>query len=131
MTTRDEIRSATVGSPKIFRKEILEHNGTKIEFRQPTVRTRKEINDRSQKDAEGDNVIGKIDLWSFMVWSVIYCSFVPGTNEKVFEDGDFENLMEQPAGGFVDEFSTKVGELMNVEVADKLKNSAATATDKT
>ena len=128
MTTRDEIRSKTVGSKKVFRSEKLSYNGMEIEFRQPSIRLRKEIHDRSIKEGKEDE--GKVDLWTYMVWSVIYCSFVPGGKELVFEDGDFENLMDQPAGGFVDEFSTKIAELLNVDVEDKLKNSAATATSK-
>lgn len=128
MSTRDEIRSKTVGSKKNFRKETLLYNGMEIEFRQPTVRLRKEIHDKSK--VEGAEDATSVDIWAYMVWSVIYCSFVPGTDEKVFEAGDYENLMEQPAGGFVDEFSTKISELLNVNVEDKLKNSAATDTSK-
>lgn len=129
MSTRDEIRSATVGSKKNFRKETLLYNGMEIEFRQPTVRLRKEIHDKSQVEGK-ENDVSKVDIWAYMVWSVIFCSFVPKTNEKVFEEGDFENLMEQPAGGFVDEFSTKISELLNVDVEKSLKNSAATDTSK-
>lgn len=129
MSTRDEIRSATVGSKKNFRKETLLYNGMEIEFRQPSIRLRKEIHNKSQVEGE-DKDISKIDIWAYMVWSVIFCSFVPGTNDKIFEEGDYENLMEQPAGGFVDEFSTKISELLNVDVEKSLKNSAATVTDK-
>lgn len=117
MATRKSVRDALLGQKVEFRKEIVEFNGTKVEIRQPSYRERKEIMSRS-KSGEG------IDTFEFLIWSIIENTYLEGTNEKVFEDTDYDILMGKPAGGFIDKFGEVAANLMNVEedVGEKAKN---------
>ncbi len=121
MSTRDEIRSKTVGGNLKAQVKLFEYEEVSVEFRQPTVGIRKEIFNRSQVD-------DKLDIYNFLVWSVIYCTFVPGTKERVYEDADFDSMMSQYTGSFVDIFSEEISEIMNVSVDKAVKNSDATPT---
>ena len=112
MTTksiRDQIRAATLGEKAEFRNEVVDYNGIKVELRQPTVKARKQIMDKAVKDN------GNIDILMFMTWGVIYNTYVPDTNDLVFEDADFDAMMEKPTGGFLDKFGAKISELLNIE----------------
>ena len=65
----------------------------------------------------------------YVIWSVIYCSFVPGTDIRVFEEADYENLEGFPKSGFVEEFSEIALEMMNSDAEKTEKNSDETAID--
>lgn len=118
MSTRKSIRDALLGKAPEFKKEVAEYNGVKVEIRQPTMKSRREIMNRAQDEK------GKTDLFEFLVWAVIENTYVEGSDEKVFEDTDYESLMSRPAGGFMDKFGEVAASLMNVEedVAEKAKN---------
>lgn len=108
-SARDAIREATVGSQPNFKSETVEYNGVEVEIRQPSYKDRKNlVNKCRDKD-------GNLDTLDFTVWAVIYNTFVPGTNDRVFEKGDYEKLVEFPAGGFLDQFGEKAAELLNTE----------------
>ena len=117
MSVRDNIRKATVGKATNFRKEVVEYNGEKVELRQPSIKVRNELFKRSSKN-------DTFDMSDFLVWSTIYSAYVPNTNERVFEETDYDTLIEMPTGSFVDEFADKIAELMNVkkDVEDEVKN---------
>jgi len=108
VTTKNDLRSLTVGGKKNFRKKVVEIDEAKFEVRQLSVGDRQKIYDKSSK---GD----KISSSDFLVWSVIYCTFVPGTEEKVFDDADYESLMAQPSDSFVDKLGQAAGELLDTE----------------
>lgn len=102
---RDAILTATIGAKKVFRKEVVEFNGVKVEIRQPSNKSRRELLKRVRdKD-------GTIDPLEFLVWSVIENTYVPDTEEKVFEPGHYDALMEQPVGGFLDKFGEVAAEV--------------------
>lgn len=104
---RNKIRAATIGAKKNFRSEVVEYNGVEVEIRQPTVRARKTLyNECRDKD-------GNVDPMEFLVWCVVHCTYVPGTDDLVFEVGDHEAMLDQPAGSFVDQFGEKASELFN------------------
>ena len=58
---------------------------------------------------------------SFLVWSVIHNTYVPNTDELVFDELDYDSLVDNPTGGFVDEFSEVAARLVNVDTASKKK----------
>lgn len=142
--TRDALRAKTVGRaahlvtkriayyPPIYKED---ENGVYldgheempiyVEVRQPTVRQR---NDLIKLCRRPD---GSVDELEFIVQAALHFVYVPGTNEHVFEKQDHENLLDQPAGGFVDQFSAEAIKLLNMEDhAKNLKNSEETPTDK-
>ncbi|AHX01190.1 hypothetical protein M316_0125 [Nitrincola phage 1M3-16] len=106
---RDKIRSATVGKQAKFRSKIFNYEGVDVEFRQPSIKAKKILIERSKgKD-------GEFDMVNFLVWAVIANTYVPETNELVFDDTDYDVLVEQPTGSFVDKFGAEIAELMNEE----------------
>lgn len=109
---RDKIRSATLGKKTQFRSKIFEYEGFEVEFRQPNLRDRKALLDHAK------NGKGEFDMIEFIVWSVILNTYIPGTNEKVFDENDYEVMMQQNTGSFVDQFGTEISELMNTENTD-------------
>lgn len=121
---RNKIRAATVGAPKQFKKELITYNGVEIEIRQPSLKVRKSIGERATQN-------NHVDLLEFLVWAVIECTFVPGTDEKVFEIADYEGLISQPTDSFMDEIGEKAASMCNIIGTTKnLKTSARTNTGK-
>jgi hypothetical protein len=59
---------------------------------------------------------------AFIIKSMIDNSVVPGTNEKVFEESDYDAIMEMPATGELQEVTRIITELLDLNVADKVKN---------
>lgn len=106
---RDKLRAKTVGKSPKFRKEIVTYDGDEFEIRQPSQETRKELFEKAKTPD------GKVDNFTALVWGVINQTYIPGTEEKVFEETDFDSLMARPAGGFIDSFGAVALSLLNVE----------------
>lgn len=112
---RDQIRAATLGKKTQFKSKEFDYDGIKVEFRQPNLKDRQMlINKAKSKD-------GDFDFVEFLVWSVISNTYVPGTDERVFEAADYDSMVGKPTGSFVDKFGAEIAEIMNVE--DDAKNS--------
>jgi len=56
-----------------------------------------------------------MDALDMILWGAIYCTYVPGTDDKVFEESDYAVLSEQPSGGIVDKLGKVALDLLNVE----------------
>ena len=110
---RDQIRAQTLGAKVSFKTTIFNYNGIDVEFRQPSLRDRKVLIEKSK------NAAGEFDMIEFLVWAVISNTYVPETKDKVFEPSDYEVMMNQPAGSFVDKFGEQIAELLNVETDPK------------
>lgn len=100
-TARDLLRTATLGSkrPSV---QLVEINGQTFEVREPTIKQQKYISDAStdRKTREQDN-------YKAVVLGVIECTFVPGTDEKVFDAKDMGSLMNR---GFANDFVGKLAD---------------------
>ena len=90
------LRAATLGKPKEPRKETVEFNGQKYEVRQPSIVTR----DRIMKDSKDDK--GAQQLGRMCALAVIACTFIPGTDNRLYTDADLDGMLGQPTGSFVD-----------------------------
>ena len=108
MSVRDKLRSKTVGAPKNFKSTTVEIDGEEFEIRQPSVKERMDIFNHSSKD-------GGVNALDFQLWSVIRTCYVPGTNERVFEDSDYSVLADQPAGSFLDKLGEAAMTMLNLE----------------
>jgi hypothetical protein len=106
---RDKIRAATIGKKSQFRTKIFNYEGIEVEFKAPNLKDRKTLLNR----AKGDN--GDLDMINFIVWSVILNTYIPGTNERVFDESDYDAMMNQGTGSFVDQFGQEVAEIMTAE----------------
>lgn len=107
MSTRDAIRKATIGQKKNFKSEVVEFNGVEVEIRQPSHKRRRELLKKA-RDKDGN-----VDPLDFLVWATIENVFVPDSDETVFEPADYDQLIEQPTGGFLDKLGEKAIEIFN------------------
>lgn len=117
--TRADLRSRTLGKAREFKSQMVDIDGTQYEVRQPSVRERSAILQAGEV-LSGD--AKKMDMGRMQVQGIITCTYVPGSGERVFEQADFEALMEQPSGGFVDKLGEVVLTLMNIEAEKAAKN---------
>jgi len=115
MSDLEKIRAVTLGAKTQFKKKVFNYNGVDVEFRQPNLKERKVLLNKA-KDAKGD-----FDLTEFLVWSVITNTYVPGTNQKVFTPEDYDAMMEQNGGSFVEVFGNEIAALMSAEDEDVKK----------
>lgn len=122
---RDKLRAKTVGAKKQFRTETVTIGGEAFEVRQPSVAERARIL-KQAKVQTGD--ADRMDMAELQIWAAILLTYVPGTEDHVFEDADYAALAAQPANGFVDEISRVAMRLMNAG-GDEAKNSEETAND--
>jgi len=125
MASREEIRQASIGTKRDFKREIVECDGVTYEVRQPSVRGKTEIFQKARvPDARTEEeMLNKIDPVTIQIYAVINCTYVPGTDERVFTDEDFELLEGQPSGSFVDVIGEVAMGLINKKPADDAKNS--------
>jgi len=125
---KSRLRSKTLGRKKTFKTEILSWEGDDFEIRQPSVAQRSAIMARAMVIDE-DGKLERIDTGQLQLWSVVCCTYVPGTNVAVFEDGDAESMSAFPSGDFVDKFSAVAQKLMKVDPEEMEKNLKETAQD--
>ena len=110
---RDDLRAATLGQTRKFISRKVKYNGQEFEIRQPTIKARAAL--RKQSSVYRVDGTVDFDLFEFIVQAVIANTFIPGTDERVFEPNDYEALVANPPGGFIDEFGAIATELMNVD----------------
>ena len=122
---KEKIRNATIGQKTQFSSETVEYNGVKVEIRQPTIEERALLNQRCITEYDNgpdrDPTV-KFDHFEFFMWSIIQNTYVPGTDERVFEDTDYAVLKKLPTGSFMDVFQEPAARLMNVNVDVKKKD---------
>ena len=115
-SARDKLRAQTLGAKTKFVSKVVEYKGGKYELRQPSLAARRDI------FARCGNPDGTIDMMTSLVWMVIYCTYVPDTDEAVYDESDFDGLMAKPTGSFVDTFGEMLSQLMNADVTTAKKN---------
>jgi hypothetical protein len=121
MSKRDALRAATVGAKKQFRTKIEVINGEEFEVRQLSVKDRMDVYNKATKN-------GVLDPLQFQIWAVISTVYVPGTNEKLYDETDYEGLVTQPTGGFLDQLSEAAVAMLNPE-EKPTKDSVETQTE--
>ena len=113
--TRDAIRSKILGSTKA-KSMICEFFGTQVEIRQPSLG---EILLAEEAATKSEQAVAMV---------VKYC-YVPGTDEKVFEDSDYEALLQLPFGEDFVRVQKAIAQLSDVNVGKALGNSETTSED--
>jgi len=116
-SVRDKIRAATVGSKKQYRKELVELEGAQVEVRQLSLLER-----RDYMSASLDKESNSVDLLKLQVNAIISSCYVPGTDEKVFEDTDEKAIGNSITGGYADTLWEAIQRLSNFSVDDAKKN---------
>ena len=113
MADRNELRKYLLAS-KHFRSEKVNLFGQEIELRQPSV---KDILALAEAVEEKDS---KNSL--FIVEMLIRYAYVPGTNERVFEEGDREAILQWPVGDWMKEIADKFNSLGTIDLEEARKN---------
>lgn len=127
---RNDTRSKVLGGAADAKKILLTINGAEVEVRQPSMASRARIMRAGTPDA----VLGKKrkkgapvrnEILDVQIEAVIACTFVPGTNQPVFDAADRKTFMELPSGSWADKLFEAAMELINVDVEEAEKNSDA------
>jgi len=137
-STKDRLRSLTIGRKVQFVTKVIDYyppiykdrldkkgnvlgvelkgnekESVKVEVRQPSIKVRNELIKRCMdKDGNMDNM-------EFMVQSAILLVYDPDSGEPLFTKEDYDSLISQPSGGFVDQFSAEAMGLLSVETSDE------------
>lgn len=77
------------------------YDGTEFELRNPTLSERRSF----AKESGGDGT-------TYNLLACIACTFIPGTDERVFSPHDKEALLQCETGGMVDVLSVHLAKLM-------------------
>ena len=92
-----------------FAKEMVTIKGVKMEVRQPS------IGDILDFRAEEDRNV------ALMRMMITYC-YIPGTNETIFEDTDFDGIMALPFDESVIALSNAIEKLTGLDLKETEKN---------
>lgn len=106
-TLRNELRAATLGAPTPGESKLIKIGDREFEVRQPTLAVRDRIL-QGCKDADGNTLLGKMSTLA-----AINCTFLPGTQVRVFDDADLDAMLNTRAGSsFVDTLGAAAVQLM-------------------
>lgn len=108
LSSRDALRAKLLKS-KQFRFEEIVLFGAKVEVRQPSVGAILDAQENpDRKAAIVDMLIG-------------YC-YVPGTKEKIFDEGDRAAILQWPFGEDMVRLSRTIENMTSIDIASAEKN---------
>ena len=106
-SARDILR-ATIFDNAQPKKEIIDFFGTKIELRQPAL-------DRMES-FQGDDAKARLPKM------IMELAYVPGTDEKIFEEADYDMIAGMPFSKDISAFMETFTTMTELSVEDKAKN---------
>jgi hypothetical protein len=110
---RDNIRAAIFGSENAkIKSKIVTFFGADVELRQSTIGS---LDARTSGD-EKYTIVG----------AIIENAYVPGTDEKVFDEGDRDMLTALPFGADIQRLTKAMNELSETDFLDTKHDSDAT-----
>ncbi len=107
---RSALRDQIFGSAKA-KTLIIEFFGAQVELRQPT--TKRVLDLRRLSMDEPGRAAAEM---------IVNYTFVPGTEEQVFETADVDNIMNMPFGADMSRMQKAITELTDIDVSDAGKN---------
>ncbi len=114
---RDEIRAKIFAEENTrFKTKEIELFGTKVDIRQPSLGTIL----KAKEDEDRQKAIVRL--------LIDFC-FVPGTDEKVFEQEDGEKILAMPFDQNLLEVNNAIEELTNINILEQEKNLEKAPTD--
>lgn len=127
MATRDDLRSAFLGSQPKFKSELLKIGDQTFELRQPSAGKRSKIiraagaatTIKAGRKAESDKT--EVDPGKLQCHAIAELVYVPGTDDNVFGVADFDAMLALPTD-FFDVLADKAMALMNVDREELAKN---------
>lgn len=113
--TRDELRAAVFASKEV-KKELIFFFGQQIELRQPRLSDIIAIQNTAKEDG----------MQSAIVDSLIKYAYVPGTDERLFEESDTAEFLQMPFGQDLINVSDALERLTKVNFQDGKGSSGKT-----
>lgn len=101
--SRDEIRATVLGKRQEPKYEVVSLFGTDIELRQPA------FGDMLDAREIGDTKTRTIEL-------IIQYAYVPGTDERIFEDTDRDVILDWPFGEDLVEVQSAIARLSGIDI---------------
>ncbi len=101
---RDKLRATLLGDAALPEFELITIFGGEIELRQPSwgaMMAARAVEDDEQR----------------AIGMVIEYAYVPGTNERVFEEGDKEKILQWPFGSAIMDLQMAIARLTGVDIA--------------
>lgn len=105
---REQIFSDKYAKPTVV--EFVFHD-VQLEWRQPPIESIQRTEDREERENR-----------NFMVQMMIDNSYIPGTDELVFSDADYEDIQKMPLNGEFRKVIAKIASAIGLDVDDKVKN---------
>lgn len=109
---RNQLRAKALET-KTFKVETVVIDDVSYEVHQPSISARDGIL-KMAGIKSGKEALDSFELSKMLTTLVIYMTFVPGTEERVFEPADAEMLSGQPTGGLVDQLADVAQKLLNI-----------------
>lgn len=103
--TRDQLRAVLIGKKHQPRREPIELFGVEVELQQPTLRSILEAQDAP------DELTRTADVF-------IQYAYVPGTDERIFEEGDRDVILNWPFTEDLVKVQLLIAELTGVDIRD-------------
>jgi hypothetical protein len=97
------LRKATIGGSKSMAPKIVKYGEMEIELRAPKLSEQSKALKALGLTIEGLQNLPMADLTKLHIESLIACAYVPGTDEKLFEETDKQEMLDHPVGSFVGE----------------------------
>ncbi len=101
--TRDELRAKLLGNTVKPEFELITVFDTEIELRQPTFRDLMKVREIA------DTATRSVEM-------IVQYAFVPGTNERIFEEGDRERILNWPFGGDLVKVNAAIAKLTGIDI---------------
>lgn len=89
--SKKDFRAAFLGVKDERERVPVNWRGHEVEIVEPSAGERAKIR-KSAMQIQGQSI--SIDQGELEVWAVIYCTYYPGTDERVFSEGDHDELLE-------------------------------------
>ena len=115
LSARDKLRGQ-IFSAKTFLSQEITLFGATVELRQPSLGQILEAQEQPER---------KLALLKLLVE---YC-FVPGTDDRIFEEADMDNIMNMPFSKDIEHLNDVMLGLTNIDVLGAEKNSDAASSD--
>ena len=117
LSARDKIRGQ-IFTKKVFETKELKMFGATIEVRQPTLGMILSAQEEENRQL------------SVMKLLIGYC-FVPGTDERIFEDADLDTVMGLPFDKDMEALNKVIMDMTGIDIAGAEKNSEEASSDTT
>lgn len=109
---RNQLRAKLLQT-RVPKKKLITFFGEQIELRQPSLGDILDVRDEEDRSKA-------------MIRTLVQYAYVPGTDERVFEDGDEDSLRAQPWGADFNVLAEAIKDLTNVNFADQKPSSEST-----